>query len=186
MGAKTWNTALAIFFAFSICISLAGCGRPADQTTTADGSTAVQPDILGKVIHFDGSHEGDPYKVSGWSPTEAKFTWTVGKAAVLALPVPPDSGALRLRMYVSAYTHPPELTSQPVEVYVNGQKIADWDVAAPAQNIAEIPREIASKATTITVQLRMPKAVSPAEFSAKGDERVLGICCNELELTKAP
>jgi hypothetical protein len=146
----------------------------------------VQPDILGKVIHFDGSHEADPYKVSGWSPTEAKFTWTVGKAAVLALPVPPDSGALRLRMYVSAYTHPPELTSQPVEVYVNGQKIADWDVAAPAQNIAEIPREIASKATTITVQLRMPKAVSPAEFSAKGDERVLGICCNELELTKAP
>ena len=150
----------------------------------ADASPLSRPDILGKVIHFNGSHEAEPYQVSGWSGTETNFTWTEGKAAVLALPVPKNSGALRLTMLVSAYTHPPELPAQPVEVYVNGRKIADWEVANPAVNKADIPEELAAKGPTMTIQFRTPKATAPAEFSAKGDPRVLGICCHEMELTR--
>ena len=161
-----------------------GCGRPADQTVEANALTPAQTDIFGKVIHFDESHEAEPYKLSGWSGTEKDSTWTEGKAAVLALPLPPNSGAVRLRMLVAAYAHPPELNSQPVEVYANGQKVADWDVTTMVNNVADIPSEIAGKATTLTIQLRILKAASPAEFAAKADERVLGICCHEMELTK--
>lgn len=152
----------------------------------AEQPLVPQPDILGKVIHFNASHEAEPYKVSGWSGTETSFTWTEGKAAVLALPLPDNSGGVRLRMWIAAYVHPPDFSSQPVEVYANGQKVADWDVNVPAQNIADIPKEITAKSTTLTIQLRMPKATSPATFSSKSDRRVLGICCNELELTKLP
>lgn len=165
-------------------LGLTGCGRPGGQATTANEPIPTTSDIFGKVIHFDASHEADPYKVSGWSPTERNFTWTIGKAAVIAIPVPPNSGPLRLRMLVSAYTHPPELVSQPVEVYANGEKVADWNVTGLVYNVADIPKEVANKNTTLTVQFRTPKAASPAEFSAKGDDRVLGICCTEMELRK--
>jgi hypothetical protein len=178
------SPALMFLTAFMLPFGISGCGRPADQADASDNSVASQPGILGRVIHFNGSHEAEPYKVSGWSETEKDFTWSVGKAAVIALPLPPNSGAVRLRMSVAAYVHPPELNSQPVEVYANGEKVADWDVAMPVDNTADIPKEIAGKSTTLTMQLRTPKAASPAEFSAKGDERILGICCNELELTK--
>lgn len=175
-----------VVLAVLICCLMAGCGRPAEQATLANESSPASPSILGQVIHFDASHEADSYKVSGWSPTETHFTWTEGKAAVLALPVPANSGAVRLRMLVSAYTHPPELPSQPVEVYANGQKIADWEVGNPAENTADIPKEIAAKGSTLTIQFRTRKATAPAEFSSKADSRVLGICCHEMELTKLP
>jgi hypothetical protein len=141
---------------------------------------------LGKLIHFNGTHEADPYKVSGWSGTETNYTWTEGKAAVLALPVPANSGALRLRLLVAAFTHPPELPFQPVEVYANGEKIADWQIGVTAENIAQIPSEVSGKATTLTIQFRTPKATAPAVYSANADPRVLGICCHEMELTKIP
>ena len=183
---KTGHTPLALAVVFSIGAWMAGCGRPADQASGIEQAPILQPDILGKVIHFNSSHEAEPYKVSGWSGTETSFTWTEGKAAVLALPLPDNSQGVRLRMWIAAYVHPPELNSQPVEVYANGQKVADWDVTVPAQNTADIPKELTTKSTTLTIQLRMPKAVAPATFMPKGDLRVLGICCNELELTRLP
>jgi hypothetical protein len=163
---------------------MAGCGRPPDQSSGTENFNAAPSDIVGKVIHFNGSQEAEAYKVSGWSGTETSLTWTAGKTAVLALPVPAGSGGVRFRLLAGAYAHPPQLTSQPVEVYANGQKVADWEVTTTVNNFADIPREIAEKNTTLTVQLRIPKAASPAEFSAKGDERVLGLCCTEMELTK--
>jgi hypothetical protein len=161
-----------------VSLTIAGCGRPADQ------SPLSQPDFLDKVIHFNGSHEAEPFKVSGWSPTETNFTWTEGRAAVLAFPVPPNCGGVRLKMLVSAYTHPPELPSQPVEVFANGQKVAEWGVVIPAENTADISQDIVGKGTTLTIQFRTPRAAAPAEFSARADPRVLGICCHEMQLTK--
>jgi hypothetical protein len=89
-------------------------------------------------------------------------------------------------MFVSAYIHPPEVPSQPVEVYANGQKVADWQVTnAAANNWVDVPKELADKATVLTVQLRIPNAVSPAQFTPKADPRVLGLSCYELELIKS-
>lgn len=167
------------------CLYVTGCGRPADQPTPSD-SNPVAADIFGKVMHFDGTHEADPYKVSGWSATESKFTWTEGKAAVLALPLPENSGSVRLRMFVSAYIHPPEVPSQAVEVYANGQKVADWQVTnKAADNWIDVPKELADKATVLTVQLRLPNAVAPAQFSPQADQRILALCCYEFELIKS-
>lgn len=169
------------------CLYFTACGRSTDKVTQTNNANAPVADIFGKVIHFDGSNEAEPYKVSGWSKTETKFTWTEGKAAVLALPLSANSGAVRLRMFVSAYIHPPEVPSQPVEVYVNGQKVADWQVTNVAvENWIDVPKELAEKANPLTVQLRMPNAVAPGQFSPQADQRVLGLCCYEFELVKAP
>ena len=167
-----------------LAVVFAGCGRSDNEAIVSADQN--QASLIGKVIHFDASHEAEPYKVSGWSGTETNFTWTEGKAAVLALPVPQNVGALRLRVLVSAYTHPPELRSQPVEVYANGLKVANWDIASPTKNTADIPDEVTAKGTTLTLQFRTEMATAPAAFSPNADPRVLGICCYELELVRLP
>jgi hypothetical protein len=46
-------------------------------------------------------------------------------------------------MHLGGLTKEPELPYQPVEVYVNDQKVADWQLAAdPAELSAPIPKEI--------------------------------------------
>ena len=57
--------------------------------------------------------------------------------------------------------NPPELLAQPVEVWVNEQKIADWQVAAVAPFRATIPVELTKGGGTLTLTFKVPKAASP-------------------------
>lgn len=141
-------------------------------------------DQFRKVIQFGVGGEGKVYQVSGWSGTEQNFTWSEGKAAVLRLPVPTDAGALQLRLKMAANTYPPTLLSQPVEVYANGKKIAQWDVSAIADFVARIPGEVTSSSPWLNLELRTPKSTSPRALGASEDTRILGVCCLELQLAK--
>ena len=174
-----------ILFLTATCALVTGCGRPSDQSAIIDAQVR-RPDIFSKVIHFNESGEAQPFQISGWSGTEKNSTWSIGRAAVLAIPIPATSSGLRLRLYVNAYTHPPELPTQPVEVYANGQKVAHWDVAAPAQYTVDIPNEIVNRSKTLRLEFQTPRAISPASLVVGGDPRVLGICCHEMELTELP
>ena len=79
--------------------------------------------------------------------------------------------------------HAPELSYQPVEVYINGQKIADWQVSEPESFLAAIPKEIAG-AKKLDIELRTPKSTTPKALKMNEDARVLGVACYEFEITK--
>jgi hypothetical protein len=53
------------------------------------------------------------------------MTRTQGTAAVLAMRVSPTNEPVVLKMKLAGLTKDPELPYQPVEVYVNDQKVAD-------------------------------------------------------------
>jgi hypothetical protein len=90
-----------------------------------------------------------------------------------------------LKMKLAGLTKDPELPFQPVEVYVNDQKVADWQVAAaPAEFSAAIPQEMTRSGGLLRITLKIPKAVSPKELNKSPDPRVLGISCYDLELVK--
>ena len=56
----------------------------------------------------------------------------------------------------------PEASYQPVEVYVNDQKVADWQVVAgPAEYSAALPQEMTSRGGLLRITLKIPKATSP-------------------------
>ena len=139
---------------------------------------------LGSVISFAASGGSERFKVSGWSKAEAEFTWTEGKGGTVSVEVPAAEGALTLRMKLVGLIHPPDVSSQPVEVYVNGQKVADWQVAAPANFTATIPKELAA-AKKLEIELRTPKSTTPKALKMNEDARVLGVACFEMEITKA-
>jgi hypothetical protein len=138
---------------------------------------------LGSVIKFGAGGEAGKFKISGWSSAEKEFTWTEGKGAKLSFTLPQGESALTLRMKLVGLIHPPEVSNQPVEVYVNGQKVADWQVAAPANFTATIPQKIAA-AKQLEIELRTPKSTTPLALKMNDDARVLGVGCYELAITK--
>jgi hypothetical protein len=138
---------------------------------------------LGAIINFGASGDSDRFKVSGWSAKEKEFTWTLGKGGVLSVKVPAVDGALNLRAKLVGLIHPPELAYQPVEVYVNDEKVADWEVSTPADFMAIVPQKIAA-AKNLKIELRTPKSTTPKAIHMNDDARVLGVACYEIQITK--
>jgi hypothetical protein len=162
-----------------VLISGIDCDRAAAQNSPVPDKAYV----LGTIISFGAKGGSERLKVSGWSKAEQEFTWTEGKGATFSIEVPAVETALALRMRLVGLISPPEVSHQPVEVYVNGQKVADWQVAAPANFTATIPQKIAA-ARKLEIELRTPKSTTPKALKMNDDARVLGIACYELEITK--
>jgi hypothetical protein len=162
---------VSLGLAVSILALLAGCG---------------QRSVVGHQIEFGQGGGSEPYRTSGWSHTEARFTWTEGKSAKISLPVGRETGPFTLTMALAAFSYAPDWPNQPVEVFVNGGKLADWQVG---RNMAEyrvtIPAITAKGEGTVEIELRTPKATSPKSVGLNEDPRLLGVCLQSLELTKS-
>lgn len=152
---------------------------------TGCNTSSNSADVIGQRIEFKSGGNSERYRISGWSATEAQFTWSEGTSAKLALPIAAKAGALTLKLTIAALVKEPELPFQPVELYANGQKITDWQVGDTAEFSASIPAEVIGDSRTLTIEFRTPKAVSPKSLGLNADTRVLGICVHSLQLVKA-
>ena len=88
-------------------------------------------------------------------------------------------------MSIAALVNPPQLLSQPVEVFANGQKIAEWQVAGKAEFTALIPPAAGGQNKALTIELKIPKAASPRALGLSEDPRILGVSCFDLTISKA-
>ena len=177
---------LSLFFSGLACLALgvfalAGCNRSETVTESAPTPPAIQ---FGSKISFGQGGNSELYKVSGWSKTEAKFTWTEGTAARLKIPITATNDPISVKFTMAALIKAPELPFQPVELYVNDQKIADWQVGDTAEFVAAIPPSVAKLGGVLNFEIKTPKATSPKALGLSADPRVLGICCLDFELAK--
>jgi hypothetical protein len=85
-------------------------------------------------------------------------------------------------MKLAGLTKDPELPFQPVEVYINDQKVADWQVAKPAEFSAAIPQVMTRSGGLLKITLKIPNATSPTTLGLGADPRVLGVSCFDLRL----
>lgn len=191
VAALKFSTLLGLFATVAL---LFGCEKPSDSgantttsvTTPADASPTA-PTVsnlvyhLGDTIKFSAGGGSERFRTAGWSGTEKDFTWTEGNSAQLVIPVSQVEGPLKLRMKLSGLTKA-EQPFQPIAVIVNGQKIADWEVAPEADFSATIPNQVGN---SITIELKIPKAFTPQSAGMGNDKRVLGVACFELSLGKS-
>src|SRR5713101_832913 len=175
-----YPVAAGVAVAFAVLSAYGQSGTP-NQLIPSSGVDLA----YGTKVSFGAGGKSEPLRVSGWSGTEPQFTWTVGTSAVLAMRVSPTPDHVVLKMNLTGFTKDPELPFQPVEVYVNEQKVADWQVAGrPAEFSATIPQEMTGSGGLLRITLKIPKAVSPKELGLGADPRVLGVACVDLELVK--
>ena len=157
-----------------------GCNR----STTTDRPAEPAEVSYGTRIVFGQGGNSEPYKVSGWSKTEEKFTWSEGTSAQLHIPVSATEDTVSLKMRIAALIKPPDLPFQPVEIWVNDQKIAEWQVGNTAEFTAAIPHDLTKRGGPLNILVKTPKATSPKALGVNADPRVLGICCFDLEVSK--
>ena len=153
-------------------------------TTTSASTPVVRTNkyAFGDKISFAAAGNSAPFKVSGWSGAEPQQSWTNGPEAVLAVRIPSVTEPLTLKIKCGAFLKKPEVPSQPVEVFANGQKIADWDVRDLAEYTAPISPAILAGGDLLTITLKIPKAISPKALGTGEDTRLLGLACFEASL----
>jgi hypothetical protein len=165
---------------------LSSCERPSSVTEQPTSKAEPQvrtssTNVIGTVIKFDQASE--KYRVSGWNKSEGDFAWSEGTSAKLAFPISSDAGALTVTVTMRGIVQPPTVPVQPVELYVNDRKIADWqvsDTAAPFT--AEIPAELTRGQDNLNFELRIPNATSPKVLGMSDDGRILGVSVYSIEL----
>lgn len=153
----------------------------------------------GDPIFFGLGGDSKRFKLSGWSHIEPEWTWTDGIGASLIIQIRPTAQQpLTLRMKLGGFVHPPELPYQPVDVMVNGRKIASWRVAEHRVYRAVIPPEVVGGGETtfsghpadprisalLFVDFYMPKAQPPVLLGDVHDWRRLGIVCSEFVIVE--
>ena len=168
-------------------ISLMASTLVVGQTSAADSSTpvaSVPGVVVGTSIQFNAGGNSERYRLSGWSKTEKEYTWSEGKSAQLGLPIPSSPGALTLLARMGALVSRPAVPYQKVEVFANGQKIADWEVADTADFSALIPAKVTKNKSILNIEFRVPNATSPKALGLGDDARILGIRVYSLELKR--
>ncbi|HSH39948.1 MAG TPA: hypothetical protein VK993_14325, partial [Chthoniobacterales bacterium] len=151
---------------------------PQAQTTAGAAAQEIE---YGTLIDFTAGGSAELLKVSGWSKPETGFTWAEGNSATLAVRVRPTDSPITMRMKAAGLIKEPELPFQPVEVYVNNDKVADLQVGSTAEYNVAIPQGFTKAGGLLTVSFRIPKAASPKSLGQNEDERVLGIRIFNLE-----
>lgn len=154
----------------ALAVMMAGCGPNSSKG------------VYDTVYSFGASGNAASIKGSGWSKAEEQFTWTEGNVATLVFPITPTDSHVTLRVTAAGMIKEPEFPTHPVEVSMNDQKIADWEVGNTAPFSAAIPPEFTKAGGKLTVAFKMPKAVSPKQLGKNEDPRVLGICVLNAEL----
>ncbi|MBA3835075.1 MAG: hypothetical protein H0X53_04375 [Sphingomonas sp.] len=158
---------------------VAGCG--VDDPALPLGS--VQHNYqYGEVISFRAGGDSTRFRTSGWAAPDSSGTWTDAPAASLTVRVRAPEHHLLLSMTLLGHTHT-HLPQQPVELYVNREKVATWSVANLGGYTAVIPKQLAERGLLI-VDLHVVKATSPAELGTSSDSRRLGVLCSELVMSE--
>jgi hypothetical protein len=172
----------AVVYFVGLAMLLGACER-ASQPAAPNAETPTSSASAGERIQFRQGGNSERYRVSGWSHTEADFTWTEGTSAKLEVPVP-SSGPWTLIVSMSGLIRPPDRVAQAVEVYANDQKIAEWQVGSVSEFRATIPASASKAGGTMAIEFRTPGATSPQALGMNSDSRVLGVCVRWLELAK--
>ena len=129
---------------------------------------------VGTAINFGQGGDSELFKYSGWSVTEPRMTWTLGKIAKLQFGGLSNSQPVNLKVKAQGLTNA-KLRAQPVAVYANGQKVADWSVREFQEYTASIPGNVVTENGILLLELRIPRAISPAKLGINADNRILGV-----------
>jgi hypothetical protein len=179
---------------------LASCGRD-DRTKSAEARPRLHACEYGMTIFFGLGGDSERIRIRGWSHTEPHFTWTDGDNAALGVRLPPSKHPIQLRFKMAGMTAPPRVQFQRVDVHVNSEKLASWQVShedvftvvVPAKFVRPPKRApgapkpfVLEPGTRLLIEFSIPDAISPLDAGQSGDPRRLGLRLAELHIANDP
>jgi len=131
-------------------------------------------------IEFGRKGNAAPYQVKGWSGPEDGYTFTVGAAATLALPVTACENGMILELRLHPFAFRDVLPSQRLCLRVNGVPIGSTLVKQRTTVAFLIPMPVAR--STLELQIEQPNATKPSDIMTSKDHRRLGVAVYRLRL----
>ncbi len=163
-----------------------GCGKD-DPLKSAEARPRLSVADYDITIFFGAGGDSERFRLLGWSGTEGAYTWTDGIGASLAVRLPASEHPVRMSLKAAGMNAPDRLPFQPVDVAVNGEKIASWQVADEKVHTAIIPqRFVQAPESFLFIDFYMPKCASPNSLGHGSDGRRLGMRVVDLKFRKAP
>ncbi len=135
-----------------------------------------------KRVNFDAQRINKALLKSGWSQPEVWGVWSLGKEAVLSLPLHmagPDGNVLknlRLELETKGFLSGSP-ASQQVDVYWGARFLASWSYSAkrPLQkDVLFFDGEALASAKDLTLRFLIKKPLSPQQLGMSADARKLG------------
>ena len=163
---------------------LEGAEPPDDANSTAletpEGSTYT----YGQAVAFGLDGTGPRYDLGGWDRSDGIFSWATAQPAALGFRVPPARGPLSLKVRAAVVSSGARLQVQPVELRVNGEKLADWTIGEPLQWFtAELPPRLAAAGGNLRVELAEPPSISEAAARLPKELRPRGVQLHDVLIT---
>ncbi len=148
-----------------------------------EGEDARKSPLMMDVL-FGEQQSGVEFTSSGWSAPERSWVWSCAHASEIRLPAIRRAGDFQLQIALSPFTHGNELPAQRVIISLNGIEVGAARVRDVSVLVVNIPRAVSASGEAITLSLRFPDAISPAEIIGHGDERMLGCSLHRLALLR--
>ena len=172
--------------AAACALVLCSCEKEELRKVPKDLST-LAPVEYDKPISFGAGGEGERILLSGWGTPETGFTWSDGIAASLAIRLPPTNDVVRLHFKMIGMNVPPRLPAQRVDLYINSERLARWEVADENVFTVTVPEKfVTGPDALLVVDFYMPKATAPETLGAGSDRRRLGVRLAELNISRTP
>ena len=159
--------------------------EPPDEATssaaeTPEGSTYT----YGRAVMFGLDGTGPRYDLGGWDQSEGIFRWATTTPAALGFRVPTARGPLSLKVRAAVITSGARLQAHPVELRVNGEKLADWTIREPLQWFtAEVPPQIANASGSLRIELATAPHVTEAAARLPAYLRPHGVQLHDVVIT---
>lgn len=180
------SLSLRSFCSLAASLLLAGCAGE-QPSAEAHDLMRVDPFEYGKTVFFGSGGDGERAKLTGWALTEPSFTWTDGIAASLAMRLPATQDVVQLEFRMCGMNVPKRRPFQRVDLYVNAERLARWQVADEDTFTVTLPEKFLSKPDPLLIiDFYMPNASSPVSLGLGVDLRRLGIRLSEVKISASP
>lgn len=115
------------------------------------------------------------FTLFGFTTPDGEASWTNMPEAGLQFRSPPAARDVELKITATPFApNDRKIFSQPMNLFVNGRKIASFDLRDEQTVTAVIPRDIWNLYPVVSVVFHIPHAISPARLGMSSDPRILG------------
>ncbi|MDB5619750.1 sulfatase-like hydrolase/transferase [Tardiphaga sp.] len=140
----------------------------------------------GDIIAFGQDGNAADFQSGGWNQPSAGFTWSSGKQTSLVIPLQDSAaGALTLQVSLTPWLVPGKVERQTVNVFANGEKIAEWIATASGRYKAQIPARLTASGV-IKLSFALPDATSPAQLGISSDPALYAVQMQSITFGSNP
>jgi hypothetical protein len=135
---------------------------------------------LGIPLDMGPKGNGGPYLEYGWDASEEGRAWTVGRRALLVVPISPSGKDLVLKATLSAHENVLASKEQDILISVNGVPVGRWRMEAGAERTYEATIPAGTAGDTLRILFEIPGAMAAPEKDESGDILKRGIALTRL------